>query len=174
MDYELYKRKLKTAILYFAAILFFAGCNGNDKNKTEQNTYYVEVVNCNDSLKHSLLSDITGKTSYMKNNKMEIFSLNYLTEYYPDMHYYKEAPENNNNIKEGEKKIRVEFSGNLTVDSTFYSIQRFKFSEKQWIKISDMGFIRASSTRIGAKKTDKFGYLELIRLVIYNVAASTH
>ena len=171
MDYKSNPGKFFTAGLFFFTILYFLGCNENQNN---QHIYYIEVVNCSDSLKNELLANITGKTSFIKNNKVEIFSLNYITEKGPEMHYYKEIEKSSKNIKAGTKKISIEFSGDFTYDSTLYSIQKFTFIENQWKKTSDIGIIRAISTKGRTNKKERFEYPELVNQIVNNVATSTH
>ena len=172
-----YRYSLKCVIVSFfciTGVFIFSGCTDKEKIKKE-NTYYIEVINCPDSIKRELIANISGKTSYHdKEGRLKIMSLAYVTDEYPDMHYYRSTEELKEPISNGVKKTRIEFSGNFRVDSTFYSIQRFKFIDKQWKKISDMGSIQAVSTNRRAKKTDIFGDLELVRIVTENIVAATY
>ncbi|MEP7255693.1 MAG: hypothetical protein ABI666_07940 [Ferruginibacter sp.] len=106
----------------------------------------MELINFNDSLKEFISANINGKVSFYKNDKLEIISLNYITENYPDMHYFKNTGEIGKPIKAGSKKIRVEFSGNYSVDSIKYLVQKYRYENEEWKKISNMGFITGFST----------------------------
>ncbi len=171
MDYNLGIKKY--LFFYFTVILFLSGCTDKN-NRSNGNIYYIEVVNCSDSLKNNLFSNITGKTSFIKNKQLQIFSLNYLTEDQPGMHFYKNIKDVEKELKEGSQKIKIEFSGNFTNDSTYYSLQKFTYNNNQWKKISDIGFIRAITQNRRSKKNDWFDYNELSQQIVNNTAASTH
>ncbi len=153
----------------FIAFVLFAGCADQEKSNID-NTYYVELVNFNhDSLKQSVSEKLFGKVSYYKNNELQIVSVNYMTDYYPDMHFYKNATELKNKIKPETKKIRIEFGGIFTRDSIEYSLQKFIYRDDQWIKTSDMGFIKATNTYSRTKEfaVDQFGKQILNNTVTY-------
>jgi hypothetical protein len=140
--------KYFTGLMAISSILFFVnGCSEEKKNNTE-NTYYVELVNfTKDSLKQAVSNNLFGKVAYYKNKKLEILSLNYVTEDYPDMHYFYNAEElRKEEIEPETKKIRIEFGGEYTVDSISYSLQKFRYRNNQWFKTSDMGFITARNS----------------------------
>ena len=150
-------------------VLFFASCTEQEKSNTD-NTYYIELVNFNhDSLKQSVSEKLFGKVSYYKNDKLEIVSVNYITDDYPTMHFYKNAAELGKDIKPEIKKIRIEFGGIFTRDSITYSLQKFVYRDKQWKKTSDMGFIKATNTYYRAKQfaVDQFGNQILNNTVTY-------
>lgn len=144
MDYNIFykiiKRGLTTSLIFFS----FYGCNEEGKVNID-NTYYVELINFNDSLKDFVSANINGKVSFHKNNKLEIVSLNYVTENYPDMHYFKDTSEISKPVKPGLRKIRIEFLGNYTVDSIKYLVQKYKYEKEGWKKVSDMGFSKGFS-----------------------------
>ena len=76
-----------------AVFLFFIGCLEQQKSNTE-NTYYVDLVNFNnDSLKQNLSEKFFGKVSFYRNDKLEILSVNYVTENFTKMHFFKNAAE---------------------------------------------------------------------------------
>ena len=116
-----------------------------------------------------LQKEIFGKVSYYQNNKLEILSLNYLTDDFPQMHYYKNAAELGADIKPETRKIRVEFGGIFTNDSITYSLQKFVYRDKQWKKTSDMGFMKATNTHYREKQfaVDQFGKQILNNVVTY-------
>ena len=172
MDYN--KIAIKTCVFFIGLLFLFAiGCSNEQKINTG-NTYYVEIVNGADSLKQQLLAEIIGKTSYYKNNKLQIISLNYVTEDYPDMHYFKSAQELTPPIKKGVKKIRIEFAGNMTNDSTLYSIQKFTYNDDQWKKVSDLGFIKAYNRNIRVEKTAIFEPNDLAKEIIPIIVSTTY
>jgi hypothetical protein len=69
-------------------------------------------LNFNDSLERYISENLFGKVAYYKNNKLEIASLNYITDDFPDMHYFKSISEIKKNINQNTRKIQVEFNGN--------------------------------------------------------------
>ena len=152
-----------------AVFIFFAACSDTEKMNTD-NTYYIELVNFNhDSLKQNVSQKLFGKASYYKDNKLEIISLNYLTEDSPTMHFYKNAAELEKEIKPETRKIRIEFGGIFTRDSIKYSLQKFIFRDKQWKKTSDMGFLTANNTYYKTRQfaIDQFGTEILNNTVLY-------
>ena len=149
--------------------LFFASCSDQEKANTD-NTYYIELVNFNHaSLKMDVSAKLFGKVSYYKNKELQILSVNYLTDDYSDLHFYKNAAGLNNNIKPEKRKIRIEFGGVFTMDSIKYSLQKFVYRDKQWKKTSDMGFITAINTNFKTIMftVDYFGNEILNNTVLY-------
>lgn len=156
-----------TSIIF--TVIFFTSCSETDKSKTD-NTYYIELINFNnDSLKQDVSEKLFGKASYYKNNELQIISVNYLTDDYPDIHYYKNAAELKNEIKPETKKIHIEFGGVFTMDSIKYSLQKFVYRDKQWKKISDMGYIKSINNYFKTMKytIDQFGKEILNNTVTY-------
>ena len=150
-------------------VLFFTSCTEQEKNNTD-NTYYIELVNFNhDSLKQNVSEKLFGKASYYKNDKLEIMSVNYITDDNPTMHFYKNVTELRKEVEPETKKIRIEFGGIFTRDSITYSLQKFVYRDKQWKKTSDMGFIKATNTYYRAKQfaVDQFGNQILNNTVTY-------
>ena len=165
--------KTKNRLFLFLLVVLFCGCTDKSESNN-RNTYYVEFLNCSDSLHTLIEAKINGKVSFYKNNELKVLSLNYATEKYPDMHYFNSIKEISAVIPEGSLKIKVDFSGNQTNDSTYYSIQRFQYSKKDWIKISDLGTIKAISNVRRAKKEEGFNYMDLTGQVIQNLVSSTY
>lgn len=131
---------LKFAIL-LCIIIFVAGCSGRE-NKID--TFYVELVNFNnDTLKKDVSEKIFGKASFYKNDKLEIISLNYVTDNLKDPHYFLNIESLNKNIEAGTRKIRVELNGDYSFDSIKYSLQKYIYKNEAWQKTSDMGLINA-------------------------------
>lgn len=164
-----FKRSCIFSICLFITIFFLASCSDQKKSNIE-NTYYVEMVNFNhDSLKQNVSEKIFGKASFYKGNEVEIVSVNYLTEFPDDIHFYKNAAELNTDIKPETKKIRLEFGGVFTRDSITYSLQKFIYRDKQWKKTSDMGFIKASNTTIRTREfaVNQYGKQIMNDLVLY-------
>ena len=165
----------KKSLLYFFSLIIlivsFTSCTEQER-KNINNTYYIELVNFNhDSLKQNVSDKIFGKVSFYKNEKLEIVSVNYIAEDFPKMHFFKNAEELGKEIKPETKKIRVEFGGIFTNDSITYSLQKFIYSDKQWIKTSDMGFIKGTNTYYRTKQfaVDQFG-----KQILNNVVAYTY
>lgn len=143
MDYKKVNKSIIKAIMLSTIVFSFYSCA---EEKKVDNVYYVELVNFSDSLKNVVSTNINGKVSFHKNNKLEIVSLNYITEDYPDMQYFENIGEIDNPIKPGSRKIRIEFSGKYSIDSIKYSLQKFVYTNNNWWKTSDIGFIRGVST----------------------------
>jgi hypothetical protein len=166
MDYK----KLSVFFMLLCSILFFTACNNKEKANID-NTFYVELVNfTKDSLKQKISENLFGKVSYYKNDKLQIMSLNYVTEDYPDMHFFKQVSELQKNIKENTKKIKMEFKGDYTVDSISYSLQKYVYTNNSWKKYSDMGFIKATNTYQKAKEFAivEYGKQLVNSLVLYS------
>ena len=170
---RLIKRIFTLFLCLIGGIVLLTGCRG-EKKVDPGNIYHIELKNSSDSFKHAFESRIVGKASFHKNNKLEVLSTNYITEEYPDIHYFKSMAEIGKEPMEGTKKIQVELAGNLTIDSTFYYMVHFQYRDKQWIKTSDVGFIHAFSTNRMALPTDPFGYSELMPIIVKNVVESTY
>jgi len=164
-----FKRILFTFFLFFGLCIFNA-CNDKEKANAD-NTFYVELVNFNnDSLLKKTQESLFGKVAYYDNSELKIISLNYITEDHPDMHFFKNAAELNNEITENTKKIRMEFKGNYTPDSISYSLQKFTYSNKSWRKTSDMGTLKATNSYQKAKEFAivEYGKQLMNSLVLYS------
>jgi hypothetical protein len=147
-------------------VLFFSGCSNNNKEKSNtDNTFYIELVNfTNDSLKQTLSNNFFGKATYYKNDKLQILSVNYLTDDLPEMHYFKNADILGKNIADDTRKIRIEFKGNFSLDSIKYSLQKFRYNNKQWIKTSDMGEIKETKKFVQPQSI----FNEFVRMIVLN------
>lgn len=147
-------------------VVFTTGCSDKVKENTG-NTYYIDLVNfTKDSLKQSIKENILGKVAYYdKNSRLQILSVNYVTDDYPNMHYFKSVEDIGSDIKAGTKKIKIEFAGEYTIDSIHYSIQKFVYNNKQWNKISDMGFLKATTTY---KRAREFAIKEFAKQIMNN------
>lgn len=159
----------KSYLLFIPLFIFTSGCKTKEKSNTD-NTYFIELVNFNhDSLKQNVSEKLFGKVSFYKKDKLEIVSTNYITEDFPRMHFYKNAAELTNEIKPETKKIRIEFGGKFTIDSISYSLQKFIYRDKQWIKTSDMGFLKGTTTYYRARldAVNEFGKQILYSTVTY-------
>lgn len=164
-----YNFKLWLLIFGFTTIISI-GCSSSEKAKTD--IFYVDLVNFNnDSLKNQVSESIFDKVSFYQNKKLEILSANYVTEDFPDMHYFKNAQTLDNNIQPGTKKIKVEFGGNYTIDSIRYSLQKYIYSDNKWIKTSDMGFIKGTTTY---KKAKEFAIKEFGKQIVNNIVVYTY
>lgn len=150
-----YKRFYKVFIFFFIVCfsgLFIAGCA--DKSKADiNNTFYIELGNFSkDSLKENIAENIFGKVSFYKNNKLEIISVNFVTKDLPPMHFYKNVAELKKDIEPGTRKIKIEAAGEYTVDSVYYSLQKFVYKDGNWVKFSDLGSIKAQNTYYRARQ----------------------
>jgi len=177
MDYRILCSRLKYGTLICLLIFVFFSCSEKEKSNVS-NTYYVELVNFRDSIKDHIANNIFGKVSFFKNNQLQIVSVNYINDDYPDMHYYKSI-EDTEAKQPGSKKVRIELKGNYTADSTLYSIQRFKYENDSWVKISDMGFIKATaetwkSAFAEPTKNNELPIKQLGSQVINNLVLSTY
>lgn len=133
-------------IIIIIAIFFLTSCSDKEKEKIT-NTFYVELMNFKeDSIRQNVSRNIFGKVSFYRNSKLEILSMNYVTDEFPEMHYFRNIEELKKEINEGVRKIRVEYAAGSTLDSIRFSLQKFIYHNKQWVKTSDMGFIKITST----------------------------
>ncbi|HNO71484.1 MAG TPA: hypothetical protein PKO16_06925 [Bacteroidia bacterium] len=147
MDYS----KLTLRNVYFIAFILIGiittciiGCRSYTDNK--DGTYYLEFVNCTDSLGEYVVRNSTGKVAFYKDNKLEIVSKNYLTYEEPGMHNLELWVENAGEIPAGTHKIRIEKIGLYPPDSVRYSMQKYRYDGQKWNKISDMGTLKAVTT----------------------------
>jgi len=168
MDYKYFGKTIMRGVIASIMVIYFYSCV---ETKKQNFFYYVELINFNDSLKKFVVSHINGKATYKKNNKIEIVSLNYITEEYPDMHYFQTIDKIKNTFEPGDKKIKVEFAGSYSIDSIRYSIQRYKYENNQWIKTSDMGFINGYSTY---KNLKEYALKEYGNQIINNLVDCTY
>ena len=167
------RKNMKTKIYKYVGLSLLAtfvltGCS--EKSKHASNTFYIELINFNDSLRNFISANSFGKVAFYKNNKMEILSQNFMTEEYPGMHYLEAIPSDWKNIETGENKIRVEFVGNYSIDSIRYSLQKYKYSNNQWNKVSDLGVLKAVTT---FKKAKQFSINEFGKQIVGTVAEYT-
>ncbi|HNA65189.1 MAG TPA: hypothetical protein PKZ51_10730 [Saprospiraceae bacterium] len=147
MDY----RKNRLCNLPFAFFLFIGliticvtGCG--DRVDNVKSTYYLEFINCTDSLGNYVIGNSTGKVAFYKDNKLEIVSKNYITGEEPGMHYLELWEGKDQKIPTGTTKIRVEKIGLYAPDSVRYSMQKYRYDGQNWNKISDMGTLKAVTT----------------------------
>lgn len=174
MGYKKITGYISATLLSVGLIIFFTSCSDKEKDNAA-NTYYIEIVNCPDSIKQPIMASFIGKVSYYDENKMlKVMSVNYATGDHSGMHYYRPSEELGENIKTDTKKIRIGLSGNYTYDSTFYSIERFKYMDQQWKKISDMGSIQAISNKLKTKKIGSFDKRELADMIVQTAASATY
>ena len=164
-----------TSIITFSLLIliFFNKCSdaGKEQNGT---TYYIEIKNGNDSIKERFMGNITRYVSYFENNQLKIMAVDYVTGEHPDIHYYKPIDELNKTVDNGTLKIEVTFKGNFTVDSTYYSIERFKYTKEQWTKVSDLGFIKAFSRNQGNLRSNLAWDVEMVKQVTSSIISSTY
>jgi hypothetical protein len=145
-------------------VFFFIGCSDTEKINTD-NTFYIELANFStDSLKQNIGNNIFGKAAFYKNDKLEILSINYLTEDYPKIRYYKNAEELKENIKPNTKKIRIESEGEFLYDSIKYALQKFIYTDNHWVKTSDMGVLKETKKFVQPQNIlDEF-----VRVIVLN------
>jgi hypothetical protein len=171
MDFKKTKNYFSELIIINLFVFFLVGCSEKEKSNTE-NTFYIELINfTKDSLKQKVSESIFGKVAYYNKDKLVILSLNYVTEDFPNMHYFKNAEELISDIKPGTKKIKIEFGGEYTVDSISYSLQKFIYKNNLWLKTSDMGFIKGTTTY---KKAKQFSINEFAKQIVNNTVIYTY
>ena len=165
-----YRKIIKSMYRLFFLLLICFLLNRCSDNKKEENTFYVEFIGFNDSLGNYLSSNSFGKAVFYKNNQLQILSQNFITEETGDMHYLRGIDKSDANINPGDKKIRIEFIGNYSVDSIQYSLQKYSYENSRWNKISDLGVLKAVTTY---KKAKEFSVREFGNQIINTVAAYT-
>ncbi len=166
MDYK----KVKKIIITIAGIILFNGCT-DTTSSDKPTSYYIEFVNFNDSLERYISSNIFGKVAFYKDNKLEVISINYISDVSSDMHYFKNIKEAGEEVTFESKKIRVEFFGNYNVDSIRYSLQKYNYKNSEWNKISDIGILKGFTTY---KKAKEFAIKEFGTQIINNIAAYSY
>ena len=164
-----------TVIITFSLFILFIFNKCSDAvNKKNGTIYYIEIKNCNDSIKQRFMDNITRYISYFENNQLKTMAVDYVTGEHPDIHYYKPVDELNKAFDNGTLKIEVTFKGNFTLDSTYYSIERFKYTKEQWTKVSDLGFIKAFSRNQGNLRSNMVWEEELVKQVTSSIVSSTY
>lgn len=168
MGFKCRSKKINTVV--WVLLLFFALSGCSENNKPAEDTFYIELINFNDSLRNYISANSFGKVAFYKNNQLTVLSQNFITEKYPGMHYLEAIPADVGNFETGENKIRVEFVGNYSIDSIRYSLQKYKYKNKQWNKISDLGVLKAVTT---FKKAKQFSINEFGKQIVSTVAEYT-
>jgi hypothetical protein len=164
---------MRSFLTILSVIFFITGCSSDKKKgETAENTYYVEFSADNDSLKNTLVKFIDGKTTFYKDNKLEIVPVTFLIEPMPDIHYYKYGNDLRD-VKKGTLKIALTVTGNMSTDSTFYSIPKYRYDGNKWEKISDVGSIQARLDPSFSKRP-RFKYEELVKMIRDNLFKSTY
>lgn len=166
-----YNKRSHLYLLGIIIISFSISFCSDERDKNLVNSYYVELVNFNDSLRQFISEGIAGKASFFKNNKLEVVSENYLTESYSDIHYFNIINKQEDNFRDGIKKIRVEFIGEYSIDSIRYRLQKYKYDNEQWNKISDMGTIIGTTT---FKRAKLFAFKDFVKQIIDNIVYYTY
>jgi hypothetical protein len=133
------KYKLFYLLIFLYTINY--GCNNNNSNFS--NTFYVDYVIKNDTLLNMLKSATSGKVSYYDNNKkLQIVSLNYLTEQHPNSHYFKVTEELPKNPDENTVKYEIIFNDSMNNDSIAYSLKKYIYSKSGWKSKPGLGIIK--------------------------------
>ncbi|MBL0145976.1 MAG: hypothetical protein IPP48_09595 [Chitinophagaceae bacterium] len=154
-------------------LISFIGCTDNSDKETINNTFYIEVVNTADSIKKAIENGLVGKTSFRQQSELKIVSKEYMTEHTPDMHYYNSVVNLDKKIKEGSVKIIIDLQNNYVKDTVIFSMPKYKYSNNEWKKISDLGII---TTPVSSRNLIKYrlGLKEYVQTLITQVAAATY
>ncbi|MFM6925301.1 MAG: hypothetical protein ACKOU7_07335 [Ferruginibacter sp.] len=164
-------KKICFPFILFGFLVFFTACSEKDKVNIE-NTYYVELVNfTKDSLQKKLSEGIFGKVSFYKDRKLNILSVNYVIDIFPDMHFFKPVSLLDKNIEENTRKIKVELKDSYSADSISYSLQKYRYTNGAWKKYSDMGFIKAVNSD---KDSRQYAIDEYSTQIIKNLVEYTY
>lgn len=166
-----YKKIRRISIIFIITGFWLFNSCSEKKNSGTPTNYYVEFVNFDDSLEQYISSNIFGKVAFYKKNKLEVISINYITDLSAEMHYFKSIKEAGKEITSESKKIRVEFFGNYNMDSIRYSLQKFNYKNREWNKISDIGILKGFTTYKMAKE---FTIKEFGTQIINSVAAYSY
>jgi hypothetical protein len=165
---------MRSFFIVLGIIVFITACSSSEKKngETVDNTYYIEFSADNDSLKNTLVNFIDGKTTFHKNNKLEIVPMTFLIDPMPDIHYFKYGNDLKD-VKKGTQKITLTVTGNMSTDSTFYSMPKYRYDGNKWEKFSDVGSIPARLDP-SFKKRPRFKYDELAKTIRDNLFQSTY
>ena len=117
-------------------------CTGTKKYNTT-NTFYINYICKNDTLLTILKNSTSGKVAYFNNEgKLQIVSLNYITEDHPNTHYFKVNEELPVKPEINSIKYEIIFNDSMINDSIAYSLKKYIYSEKGWQNKADMGVIK--------------------------------
>ncbi len=165
---------MRSFLIVLSVIIFITACSSSEKKsgETVDNTYYIEFSADNDSLKNTLVKFIDGKTTFHKDDKLEIVPMTFLIDPMPDMHYFKYGNDLKD-VKKGTQKIVLTVTGNMSTDSTFYTMPKYRYDGSKWKKFSDVGSIQARLDPSRAKRP-KFKYEELVKMIRDNLFQSTY
>lgn len=161
-------------LIFIFLFVVAISCTDSRKNNSA-NTFYVNYICSNDTLLNKLKAATSGKASYYDNDKkLQIVSLNYMTEDHPNTHYFKitdELP-----VKPDPKTIKYEiiFNESMINDSIAYSLKKYIYSSDGWQSKSEMGTIRVFNYSSERDRKLRVIKDKVCSLVIRTIAADTY
>ena len=132
----------KIFLIFGIPFFLITGCK-DTKKENNTNTFYINYIGKNDTLLNLLKNATSGKVTYFDNEKkLQIVSLNYITEDHPNTHYLKVNEELPAKPEPNSIKYEIIFNESMINDSIAYSLKKYIYSEKGWQSKSDMGIIK--------------------------------
>ncbi|MEP7163094.1 MAG: hypothetical protein ABI741_00290 [Ferruginibacter sp.] len=158
-------------VLFFSIIL---SCTNTEKYNIT-NTFYINYICKNDSLLNILKSATSGKAAYFDNEKkLQVVSLNYVTEEHPKTHYLKVSEELPVKPELNTIKYEISFNESMLNDSIAYSLKKFIYSKEGWQNKSEMGIIKVFDNLSERDRNLPVIKNNVARLVLITIAADTY
>lgn len=139
------------------------------------NIFYINYICKNDTLLDVLNKSTSGKAVYYDNEKkLQIVSLNYITESHPKTHYLRINEELPVKPLFNTIKYEISFNDSMVNDSIAYSMKKFIFLKNGWQKKSDMGLIKVFNYTSERDKKLRVINKNVMNVVIRHIAADTY
>ena len=164
----------KLFLIPVISFILITGCTDNQKEKNS-NTFYINYICKNDTLLDLLKKATSGKVTYFDNEKkLQIVSLNYITEEHPNTHYLKINEELPVKPELNSIKYEIVFNESMINDSIAYSLKKYIYSEKGWQSKSDMGIIKVFDYPSVKDKKLRVIKNNVVSVVLKTVAGDTY
>ena len=165
-------KKVATALCVFCAVLF--GC-ANSKSDNPADTFYVSYKCDNDTLLDVLKNATSGKVAYFDaKRKLEILSLNYVTEPHKGMHYLKVEEELPKKPVVGTIKYEIVFNNKMVNDSIAYTLKKVIYSKDGWKDKSSMGEFKVFDYQTEMDKKLRVSMRKVAENVLRIIATDTY
>ena len=164
----------KVFLIFVVYFILITSCT-DSKNGNNSNTFYINYICKNDTLSDLLKQATSGKAVYFDNEKkLQIVSLNYITEDHPNTHYLKTGEELPEKPEFNSIKYEIIFNESMINDSIAYSLKKYLYSKNGWQKKSDMGTIKIFDYPSVRDKKLRVFKKNVVSSVLKTIAADTY